>query len=123
MSAGLIDHQHGVSAWGDTLGDLGQMQVHRIGVAFRQDERGALAVLGRDRAEDVGRGGSLILGRGGARAAFRPAPRDLVLLTDAGFVGKPNLYVARRDAFFAGDLLQAGGEAFLKSSIAPSRCA
>jgi len=55
--------------------------------------------------------------------AFGAVPRDLVLLADAGFVGKPNLYVARRDAFLAGDLLQALGETFLRSSIAPSRCA
>src|SRR5271165_2720312 len=100
VPAGLIEHQHGVGTG-----------------------RGALAVLGRDRAEDVSRGGALVLGRGGARAAFRPAPRDLVLLADARLVTEPYLYVARRDAFFAGDLLQAGREAFLKSSIAPSRCA
>src|SRR5271165_1054050 len=78
VPAGLIEHQHGVGAGRDALGDFRQVQVHRVGVAFRQDERGALAVLGRDRAEDVSRGGALVLGRGGARAAFRPAPRDLV---------------------------------------------
>ena len=54
MPAGLIEQQHGVRAGGDVFGDFSQMQVHRIGVAFGQDERGALAVLGRDRAEDVG---------------------------------------------------------------------
>jgi len=123
VPAGLIEHQHGVGAGRDALGDFRQVQVHRIGVAFRQDERGALAVLRGDRAEDVGRSRALILGRRGARAAFRPAPGDLVLLADAGLVAKPNLYVARRDPFFAGDLLQAGREAFLKSSIAPAACA
>ena len=123
VPAGLIDHQHGMGAWRDALGDFSQMQVHRVGVAFWQDERRALAVLGGDRAEDVGRGGALVLGRGGARAAFRPAARDLVLLADARLVAEPYLYVARRDAFLAGDLLQAAREAFLKSSIAPAACA
>ena len=112
-----------MGAWRDALGDFSQMQVHRVGVAFWQDERRALAVLGGDRAEDVGRGGALVLGRGRARAAFRPASRDLVLLADARLVAEPYLYVARRDAFLAGDLLQAAREAFLKSSIAPAACA
>ncbi len=44
----------------------------------------------------------------------------LVLLADAGLVGKPNLYVACRDAGFQRAIsLQARAEAFLKSSIAP----
>ena len=46
----------------DLGGDLGQVQVHRLGVAPRHDERRAFAVSGADRAEDIGRGGSLILG-------------------------------------------------------------
>ena len=70
MPAGLIEQQHGVRAGGDVFGDFGEMQVHRIGVAFGQDERRALAVLGRDRAENIGRGGALILGRGRPRARF-----------------------------------------------------
>ena len=47
MPAGLIEQQHGVRAGRDVFGDFGEMQVHRIGVAFRQDERRALAVLGQ----------------------------------------------------------------------------
>ncbi len=92
-----------------------------MGVAFGQDERRALAVLGRDRAENVGRGGAPVLGRGGPRAAFRPAPGELVLLADARFVGEPDFYVARIDAFFVRDFIETRGEVFLNSSIAPSR--
>jgi len=90
VPAGLVDHQHGVSAGRDLLGDFGQMQIHRVGVAFGQDERRALAILGRDRAEDVGRGGALVFGRRRARAAFGPPPRDFVLLADARLVAEPD---------------------------------
>ena len=88
MPAGLIEQQHGVRAVGDVFGDFSQMRVHRIGVAFGQDEGRALAVLGRDRAENIGRGGAPVLGRGGPRAALRPAPGELVLLADARLVGE-----------------------------------
>ena len=47
VPAGLVDHQHGMGAGRDMPGDFRQMQVHRVGVAFGQDERGALAVLGQ----------------------------------------------------------------------------
>jgi len=90
MPAGLIEHQHRVRAGRDVPSDFRQVKVHRLRVAFGQDERRALAILGRDRAEDVGRGGALVLGRARTRAAFRPAPRDLVLLADARLVAEPN---------------------------------
>ena len=70
MPAGLIEQQHGVRAGRDVFGDLGEMQVHRIGVAFGQDERRALAVLGRDRAENICRGGALVLGAEGREPRF-----------------------------------------------------
>jgi hypothetical protein len=44
-------------------GDFGEMQAHRSGVAARHDKSGALALLVADRAENVGRGGALVLGR------------------------------------------------------------
>ena len=123
VPAGLIDHQHGMGAWRDALGDFSQMQVHRICVAFGQDERCALALLGRDRAENIGRGRALIFRGARTRAALRPAPRDLVLLADAGFVAEPDFYAVDVDAFFADDLLQPRREIFLNASIAPSCCA
>ena len=48
MPAGLIDEESGVRAGRDLLGDFGQMQVHRRGVAARQHERRALAALRAD---------------------------------------------------------------------------
>src|SRR5260370_17911514 len=79
---------------------------------------GAFAILGADRAEDRGAGGSLVFGSARTRAAPGPTPGDLVLLADAGLVCEPDLYGGRIDAFLAPDLVQARRETFLKSSIA-----
>ena len=111
MPAGLIEQQHGVHAGGDVFGDFSQMQVHRIGVAFGQNERRALALLGRDRTENIGRGGALILGRGRPSTAFRPAPGELVLLADARLVGEP-ISCRARDALFPRDCFQRAGKVF-----------
>jgi transposase len=99
-----------VAAGRDVLGDFGQAQVHRLAVANGQDKPDAFALFRANRAEEVGRGGALVARRPGARAAPGPAPRDLVLLADARFVGEPDFYLVRRDAALARDLLQAGGE-------------
>src|SRR3954468_10567076 len=87
--------------------------------AAGQNQARALAVSRADRAEDVSRLGSLIFRRCGAGAAFGPAPRDLVLLPDPGLIGKPDL---ERLAAGLGlcDLLQTGGEVFLKAATAAS---
>lgn len=120
VPARLIKDQDGVSAGGDVAGDLLQMQVHGEGVALGHDQPRALTLLGTDRAENVGRGGALIVRRAGACSFLRPAARDLVFLADPGLVFKPDFYAFGGDAFFARDFLQARGEAFLKSSMAPS---
>ena len=73
-----------------------------------QDERRAYALLGADGAENIGRGGALILRGGRSRSAFRPSTGDFVLLTDARFVFEPNLHLADANAFFARDFFQAG---------------
>jgi len=120
MPASLIDEKRGVGTRCDLGGDFGEVEVHRLGIASWHDERRALAVLGTDRAEDVGRGGSLVFRRARARAALGPAARDLVLLADARLVCKPDFYGGGLDAFFMPDLRQALRQAFLKSSIAPA---
>ncbi len=68
-------------------------------------------------------GGSLVFGGARTRAAFGPTAGDLVLLADPSFVGEPDLYRAGIDSLLAPDLFQAGGETFLKCSIALSACA
>src|SRR5437764_14982109 len=89
-------------------------------IAARQDKGRALAVLGADGAEDIGRGSALIVWRRGSRTAPGPAPGDLILLSDTGLVGKPHLYRGQIDVLVARELVHNLGEAFLKSSTAPS---
>jgi len=116
----LVDEKHGMSPWCDGLSNLRQMQVHRRGIASRQNERCAFAQRRTDGTEDVGRSGALIRGRRRPRATPGPATGDLILLSDPGFVGEPDLYRGRLDAFVLRDLCHDGRETFLKCSIAPS---
>ena len=107
----------------DNFGDLCEMQVHRFGVAGRQDQSRTFALFRADRAEDVGGGGALITGRTGAGAALCPAAGDLVLLADTSLVCKPDFYLVAVERLVTRDCIQTGGETFLKSSITPSACA
>src|SRR6266851_3666117 len=117
VPAGLVEQQHGVGVRRHHLGDFGQVQRHRGGVAAWQDKAGGAPPGRADRAEDIGRAGALVVRRGGPRAAPRPEPGDLVLLADPGFILEPDLYrLARRVAL--GDLVEAGGEVFLNASRA-----
>jgi len=123
MPASLVEKQHGMSARRDVFGDFGEMQVHRKSIAAGQNQGRALAVLRRDRAEDIGRDCALIMRRARSRSTFGPSAGNLVFLANTGFVGEPDFYFVDGDALFARDIFQAGWEAFLKSSIAPSACA
>ena len=107
----------------DGAGDFRQMQVHRLGIAGRQDQGDSLSLLRADGSEDVGRGGALIPRSARASAALGPPAGDLVLLADTSLVLEPNFYLADVDRFFARDFIQARRELFLKSSMAPSACA
>ncbi len=94
------------------------MKVHGLGVAERQNEARSLALLRAYRPEDVGGLGALVMRRGRPRPALRPAPCDLVFLSDPRLVLKPDLYgrAAWEGRF---DLVQLGGKApLLKASIA-----
>ena len=120
VPAGLIDQEDGVGFGRDRFSDFRQVQVHGLGVAGRQDQGGALALVWADRAEDVGGSGALVTRRDGTGTALGPPSRDLVLLADAGLVGEPDFYRVAGKCLLAGDCLQMRREAFLKSSIAPS---
>jgi hypothetical protein len=102
-----------------SFGDFRQMKVHRLGIAGRQDQGCALALLRTDGTEDVGRGGPLITGRTRARTALRPPSGDLVLLANARLIREPDFYLVAVNRRFAGNFIQARWEVFLKSSIAP----
>ena len=103
--------------------DLREVQVHRFGIAGRQDQGCALALLRANRTEDVGGGGTLVTRCAWAGAALRPATGDLVLLSDTSLVGEPDFYRVAVERLRARDFFQAQWEAFLKSSIAPCACA
>ncbi len=92
MPSRPIDEERGVRAGRDFCGDFGQVQVHRLDVADGENKARAFAFPWADGAEDVGRGGALIVRGRGPCAAFGPAPRDFVLLPDARFIGEPDLY-------------------------------
>ena len=104
----------------DNLGDLREVQVHRLGVAGRQNQGRALALLWADCAEDVGGGGALVPGRARTGASLGPAAGDLVLLANTGLVRKPDFYLVAVERFVTRNGIQARGEVFLKSSITPS---
>jgi hypothetical protein len=123
MPSGLIDEKDGMGSQCDGVGDFRQMQVHRLGIAGRQDQGDSLSLLRADGSEDVGRGGALIPRSARASAALGPPAGDLVLLADTSLVLEPNFYLADVDRFFARDFIQARWELFLKSSMAPSACA
>jgi hypothetical protein len=120
MPASLVEQQRGMASWSDVGRDRREVQVHRRGVAFGQDEPDRLALLGTDGAEDIGRLGALIVRRRRPTAASCPAPGDLVLLTDPGLVAEPDLYVAGIETALVRDRRQRRGPVFLKSSIAPA---
>ena len=116
MPSGLIDDDDGVGPGSDGEGYFFQMQVHGDGIADGEDQGCPDASCWTDSAEYPGRAGSLILGCDGARAPFGPAPRNLVLLADPGFVLPPNFY-GRADRESVADFRHSGCEVFLKVSI------
>lgn len=123
MPSSLIDQEDGVGTGRNDLSDLRQMQVHRLGIAGRQDQGRAFAILWADGAEDIGRGGALITRSAWTGAALCPPAGDLVLLADTSLILEPDFYLVAVDRLLAGNCVQARREAFLKSSIAPSACA
>ena len=91
MPARLVNEDEGMCAWGDGLRDFVQVQGHALRGAAGQNQARALALSRTDRPEDIGRRRSLVLRGRRPRAAFGPAARDLVLLSNPGLVGEPDL--------------------------------
>src|ERR1035438_1780331 len=110
MPSGLVDEEDGMGSCSDRLGDFGQMQVHRFGIAEGQDQSRALALFRADGTEDIGRCGSLIPRSARASAALGPSAGDLVLLADTSLVLEPNFYLADVDCFFSRDFIQASAK-------------
>src|SRR5262249_54162072 len=100
-----------------------EVQVHRLGVAGRHDQGCTLALLRADCTEDVGGSGPLVPRCAWTGAALGPAAGDLFFLAEGGLVRGPDFFRVSVKRLLVGNCLQARGEVFLKSPIAPSACA
>ena len=119
MPAGLVDDEDCVCAGIDLVADFLKMDVHSFRVALRHHDTCTLALLRADRAEYVGPKCALIMRCGRSRAPLGPAPRDLVLLPNSGFVLPPKLYFSAGGERLA-DRFDCVWETFLKSATASS---
>jgi len=72
MPAGAVEQNDGVAVGRDDAADLGEVQVHRLGVGLGQDERSADIPRGTDRAEQIGPVVALIARRARPAAALGP---------------------------------------------------
>lgn len=119
VPSSLIEDDHGVGARRYVERDLFEMHAHRFTVAAGHDDACSLALGGADRTEDPCRGTPLIARSRGARAALGPAPGELGLLADPGFVLPPQLYGCSLGEALA-DLRQTGAKLFLKMVMSSS---
>ena len=114
VPSGLIHEQDGVGIGRDGAGYFREVQVHCRRVAPRQNQAGPFPLLGTNGAEEIGRSCALVTWGRWPGSAFCPAPRDLVLLADAGLILEPDFY-GLAPCFLRGNLLQLGGKFFLKA--------
>ena len=122
MPAGLIHYEDSVGVVGNMARDLGQMLGHSVGIAPWHDESSGLAMLGTDRAEDIGRAGALVVWCRWPGATFCPAAGNLVFLPDTRLILEPDFdHSASGSAL--GDFCQCGGEVFLNVSATSASCA
>ena len=121
MPACAVEQNDGMAVGRDDASDLGEVQVHRLGVGLGQDERGAEIARGTDRAEQIGPIVALIARRAWPAAALGPDAGQRPLLADARFVLPPQFdrlaLRMRRDA--GRDQI---GEVFLCASWAAPSC-
>ncbi len=89
MPAGAVQRKDGVRARGHLGADLGQMQVHRLGVDERQHEGGADPPGGTDGAEQIGPAVTLIARCARAATLVRPDVGQAALLSDPGLILPP----------------------------------
>ena len=118
MPARLVHQDKGMRAGCNRLGDLVQVQRHPLGRAARQHQASALAVSRADRAEDVGRRCPLVF-RSAGRVP-RLAQRRVILFFCPIRASSANQISRGLPPTACRDLLQTGGEVFLKAATAAS---
>lgn len=91
MPAGPVHHEHDVRAGCDAVADLGEVEVHHVGIGEGQHQRCACAARRADRAEQVSPAIALVARRCRSRSALGPDPGERTLLTDARLVLPPEL--------------------------------
>ena len=88
----LVEQDDAMSPWRDLGGDLVEMPLHGSGVTARHDHRRSRAPSRENGAEDIGRLGTLILGRRWPGTPARPTPGYIDFLANPGFILPPDLY-------------------------------
>jgi hypothetical protein len=116
VPAGAVEQQDSVGSPGHVSTDLVEMKLHRLGIGIGQDKRRSDAAGRTDCPEEIGIPVALVGRLPWPCATPRPLPNDTVLLTDPGFILKPNL-----DAFALWKIgkmrPQRAREVFLNSSM------
>src|SRR5271156_1533382 len=122
MPAGTIQLHHRVGAGRHACTDLGQMQVHGLGVDIWQHQSGTDTMGRTDGAENVGPFVTSVAGCRRAAALVGPEIGQAALLADPRFVLEPKF-----DRLFARGLGGEGGpplrKVFLKVCMASISCA
>ena len=116
-----VHENGGVGLFGNRATDLFEMKVHGFGIGERQHQ-GRAGIAGRaDGAEQVGGFVTLICGLAWPGALSGPDAGAAILLADARFVLKPNLY-----CLACGHMAQVGsedvGEVFLNAFNISGSC-
>lgn len=91
MPAGAIKDEHNTRVRVNLRADLFPVQIHRLGVGFRQHQGGASVARRTDGPENVGPFAALIAQRRRSAAASGPDVGQRTLLTNPGFGLPPEL--------------------------------
>ena len=91
VPSGPVHQDDGMGPCGDASADLLRVPLQGVGVGEGHHERRARAAHGTDRAEQIGALIALVGRRAWPRAGPGPKSGPTVLLTEPGFILKPDL--------------------------------
>ena len=90
MPSGSVHQDHAMGLGGNIQADLLEVQLHGLCVGKREHEGGALGPPWADGAEEIGVLVALVSGQAWAGSSLGPDPHAAVLLSQPGFVLKPD---------------------------------